>query len=196
MPASRPSPDPEEVAVGLLVRKRPCSCGSGRPRLDCCGWFRRVDDAHAASAYLIRQTRPARDLIGPFSPVALASLQAEAADLAARCPQFAEALLGSGDPVASDVRRVARAMERGPGFEPIVLGALRRADTPMARVAIERALVVVREAGLADEHVVAAAILELAAGPSPVTEIALRAAASGLVRRSRAVVGVGRPAHA
>jgi len=155
-----------------------------------------VDDAHAASAYLIRQTRPARDLIGPFSPVALASLQAEAADLASRCPQFAEALLGSGDPVASDVRRVARAMERGPGSEPIVLGALQRADTPMARVAIERALLVVREAGIADEHVVAAAILELAAGPSPVTEIALRAAASGLARRSRAVVGVGRPAHA
>jgi hypothetical protein len=178
--------------VGLLVRKRPCSCGSGRPRHDCCGWFRRVDEAHAASAYLTRQARPARDLIGPFSPTALTSLQAEAAELAHQCPQFADALLGSRDPVASDVRRIARALDRGPGAGASVQEALRRADTPMARVAVARALVAVREAGLADEHVAAAALLELAAGPSPITEIALRAAAADLSGRSRAV----RPAQA
>ena len=182
--------------MGLLVRKRPCSCGSGRARHDCCGRFRRVDETRAAAAYLIRQARPARDLVGPFSPVALASLQAEAVDLAVRCPQFAEALLGSRDPVASDLRRLARVLERGPGNEAMIRAAVQHADTPMARVAIARALLVVREAGLADEHVVAAAMLELAAGPSPLTEVSLRTAASGLVRRSRVPVGVGRPAHA
>jgi len=136
--------------------------------------------------------------VGPFSTAALVSLQAEAADLATQCPQFAEALLGSRDPVAADVRRVARAIEQGPAAEAALRGALRRADTPMARVAVARALLVVREAGLADEHVVAAAMLELAAGPSPspITELALHAAAAGLVRRARVTVGVGRPAHA
>jgi len=128
--------------------------------------------------------------------MALASLQAEAADLTTQCPQFAEALLTSRDPVAGDVRRVARALEQGPGAEAALRGALHRADTPMARVAIARALLIVREAGIADEHVVAAAMLELAAGPSPITELAVRAAATGLVRRSRVAVGVGRPAHA
>ena len=175
---------------------RSCACGSGRKRGECCGWFRRVDEARAASAYLIRQARPARDLVGPFSPAALASLQTEAADLATGCPQFAEALLGSKDPVASDVRRIARAIEQGRGSDAALHVAVRRADTPMARVAIARALTIVREAGLADEHVVAAALLELAAGPSPITEIALQIAAAGLVRRAPVTVGVGRPAHA
>ena len=175
---------------------RACACGSGRRRSHCCGWFRRVDEGRAATAYLLRQARPARDLVGPFAPPALASLQAEAAALTTRCPQFAEALLTSRDPVASDVRRVARAFEQGPGAETALRAALRRADTPMARVAIARALLVVREAGLADEHVVAAAMLELAGGPSLITELALRTAAAGLVRRARVAVGVGRPAHA
>jgi hypothetical protein len=175
--------------VGLLVRKRPCSCGSGRPRHDCCGWLHRVDQGHAASAYLARQARPARDLVGPFSTAALTSLQAEAAELAHRCPQFAAALLRAGDRVAGDVRRVARAraLDRGPGAGSLFRDAVRRADTPMARVAVARALVAVREAGLADEHVVAAAVLELAAGPSPITEIAVCAAAAELAGRSRAV---------
>jgi hypothetical protein len=133
--------------------------------------------------------------VGPFSAVGLASLQAEAAELAHRCPQFTEALLGSREPVASDLRRVARALERGPAFEPLVRRALQHADTPMARVAVARALLLVRESGLADEHVVAAAMLELAAGPSPVTEIALRAAALGLVKGGRVGVHVGQPAH-
>ena len=180
--------------LGLAAGKRLCSCGSGLPRRACCGWFR-VDEGRAATAYLTRQARPARDLVGPFSPVGLASLQAEAAELAHRCPQFTEALLGSREPVASDLRRVARALERGPAFEPLVRRALQHADTPMARVAVARALLLVRESGLADEHVVAAAMLELAAGPSPVTEIALRAAALGLVKGGRVGVHVGQPAH-
>ena len=181
--------------MGLRLGKRPCPCGSGASRHACCGWFG-VDEARAAAAYLVRQARPARDLVGPFSAMGLASLQAEAADLARRCPQFAEALLGSRDPVSADLRRVARAMERGPAFEPLVRRAVQQADTPMARVAVARALLLVREAGLADEHVVAAAMLELSAGASPITEIALRAAAEGLVRASRAAVRVSQPAPA
>ncbi len=181
--------------MGLAVVKRACSCGSGLPRRVCCGWFR-VDEGRAAATYLSRQVRPARDLVGPFSAVGLASLQAEAADLARRCPQFTEALLGSREPVASDLRRVARALERGPAFEPLVRRALQGADTPMARVAIARALLLAKEAGLADEHVVAAGMLELAAGPSPITEIALRTAAAGLARGGRVGIHVGQPAHA
>ncbi len=181
--------------MGLLVSKRLCSCGSGAPRRVCCGWFR-VDDGRAAAAYLTRQARPARDVVGPFSSLGLASLQAEAAELARQCPQFAEVLLGSRDPVASDLRQVARALERGPAFEPLVRRALQRADTPMARVAIARALLLVREAGLADEHVTAAAMIELASGPSPLTQTALRAAAAWLVRGGRAGVRSRQPAPA
>jgi hypothetical protein len=165
------------------------------PRRACCGWFR-VDEGRAASAYLARQARPARDLVGPFSAIGLASLQAEAADLARRCPQFSEVLLGSREPVVGDLRRVARAIERGPAFEPLVRRAVHAADTPMARVAVARALLLVREADLADEHVVAAAMLELAAGPSPITEVALRSTAAGLVRAGRAGLPVGEPAPA
>ena len=184
--------------MGLLVRKRSCPCGSGRPRHGCCGWFRRVDVARVAAVYLTRQARLARDLVGPFSPAALTSLQAEAAELASRCPQFSRALLSSRDPVPSDVRRVARAIEGGAGAGPSVRDALRRADTPLARVAVARALVTVREAGLADEHVVAAAVLELGSGPSPITETAVCAAAAELTGRSWAVgtAAVGSPAHA
>jgi hypothetical protein len=165
------------------------------PRRVCCGWFG-VDEGRAASSYLARQARPARDLVGPFSALGLASLQAEAAELARRCPQFSEALLGSREPVVGDLRRVARAIERGPAFEALVRRAVQAADTPMARVAIARALLLVREEGLADEHVVAAAMLELAAGPSPITEVALRAAAAGLARAGREGVRVGAAAPA
>jgi len=184
--------------VGLLERNRSCPCGSGRPRHSCCGWLRRIDPTRVAAAYLTRQARLARDLVGPFSPAALTSLQAEAAELAYRCPHFPRALLSAREPVSSDVRRVARALDRGPASGPSVREALRRADTPLARVAVARGLVAVREAGLADEHVVAAAVLELASGPSPVTEVALCSAAATLTGRATpvATAQVRSPAHA
>ena len=165
--------------MGLLILKRPCSCGSGRDARNCCGLFRLVSQRDAASAYLSRQARHARDLIGPFSPAATTTLRAEAATLPARCEVFTDALLASREPVGSEVRKVALALERsrsGQLGSRHVLAALESADSPMARVAVAKALITMREAGYIDEYLAAAALLELAEVASPITEAALLAA--------------------
>lgn len=166
--------------MGKLVRKRPCPCGSGRPARDCCGRFRRLSDAEIARSYLSRQARQARDLIGPFSPQALHALQREAAALPLRHDSFTNALLAAPTSVAEEIRRMARAMQRrseaGDEVAPPRLTAT-RADTPMARVAVAKALLALREEGVVDEHLAAAAVIELANGPSPLATAALLQAA-------------------
>jgi hypothetical protein len=172
----------------MLVLKRPCPCGSGRTARDCCGRFRRLSPSQVADAYLHRQARQARDLVGPFAPTALAALQAEAATLPARCDLFADALLAT---VGSDVRRLSRDALHTPeaDIDAVALSALHRravqADTPVARVAIAKAIVALREAGSIDEHLAAAALVELSGARSPLTEAALVEAAIsvGAVRR-------------
>jgi len=163
--------------VGVLVRKRPCPCGSGRLARDCCGRFRRLSEMEMSVAFLGRQSRQARDLIGPFSPVALEALRAEAATLPAQCTAFTAALLAAPDPVPADVRKLARAVElaaRGaPDADPRLRAALHRADSPVARVAVARALIALREGGLVDEHLAAAALVALPGGRSTLAEAAL-----------------------
>lgn len=167
--------------MGKLVRKRPCPCGSGRPARDCCGRFRRLSDAEIARSYLSRQARQARELIGPFSPQALHALQQEAAALPLLHDSFTSALLAAPGSVPDEIRRMARGMQRrsdaGDEVTPPRLTAT-RADTPMARVAVAKALLTLREDGVVDEHLAAAAVIELANGPSPVATAALLQAAA------------------
>lgn len=177
--------------MGKLVRKRPCPCGTGRPARDCCGRFRRLSDAEIARSYLSRQARQARDLVGPFSPQALHALQTEAATLPGRHDTFTDALLAAPDSVSGEIRRMARALQRrseaGDEITAPRLSAT-RADTPMARVAVAKALLALREEGVVDEHIVAAAVIELAGGPSPL-------AAAAVIQAAGVVAGVmGRPA--
>lgn len=166
--------------MGKLVRRRPCPCGTGRPARDCCGRFRRLSEAEIARSYLSRQARAARDLIGPFSPAALDALQAEAAGLPARYDVFTAAILAAPDAVTTEVRRLAGAMKRQSASTiegPTPRLRPDRADSPMARVAVTKALVALREEGAIDEHLAAAAVIELAAGPSRLVGAALVEAA-------------------
>jgi len=178
----------------MLVRKRPCPCGSGRPARHCCGRFRRLKDEEVASAFLGRQARKARDLIGPFSPAALDALRREAASLPTRCDTFTDALLTAGDEVAAVVERIGRAVARVQGRPAkeragILESVVRRGDSPLARVAVAKAIIALREAGTVDEHLAAAVLVSLPNGVSLLTEAALLEA--GVV-----VAGVeSRPAH-
>jgi hypothetical protein len=133
---------------------------------------RRERASDAATSFLGRQARGARDLIGPFSADAVASLQEEAALLPESYDLFAESLL-SANGVAADLRDVRRMIGRGAPD-----AAVRRADTPEARVAVALTLVALRESGEIDEHLAAAALLELVNGRSPLTEAALVRAAA------------------
>jgi hypothetical protein len=144
-------------------------------------FIRRPRADEAAVAYLSRQARAARDLIGPFSAAAVAALQAEAATLPDRCELFTSALLATPGVAAS-----IREMRRG-----VVALALRAADTPEARVTVAKTIVALRESGMVDEHLAAAALVELVSGRSPLTEAALLRAASG--PSSRAVATAPSP---
>ncbi|GAC1591240.1 MAG: hypothetical protein NVS3B21_09540 [Acidimicrobiales bacterium] len=168
--------------MGMLVGKRSCPCGTGRPARDCCGRFRRLSDAEIARSYLSRQARAARDLIGPFSPAALVTIQAEAAGLPARLPDvFAAALLSANVGVAGDVRRLAKAIQRADTVGASPAGVrTSRADSPVARAAVAKAMIALREAGTIDEHVTAASLVELSAGRSALMEAALFQAANDL----------------
>jgi len=119
----------------------------------------------------------------------MTTMWAEAVTLPARCDLFTDTLLVSREPVGSEVRKLARALERsrsGQLGSRQVLAALESADSPMARVAVAKALVIMREAGHIDEYLAAAAFLELAAVASPITEAALLAA-------GRSVAGLDLP---
>ena len=140
----------------MLMRKRACQCGSGRYASDCCGRFRRLTPTEIANAYLSRQARQAREVIGPFSQAAVATLQAEAATLPDRCDLFTETLLASP---AAVIRQVQR-----------------RADTAPVRVAVAKAVIALREAGTLDEHLAAAALVDLTRPQSALCTAALAAA--------------------
>jgi hypothetical protein len=148
--------------------------------------LRRVGSSEAAAAYLRRQARNARDVVGPFSSGAVAALQAEAATLPDRCDLFSEALLTT-PALAAGIRDLRRAVRRGESP-----AGLRHADTAEARVSVAKTFVALREAGLVDEHLVAAALLQLIDGRSPITEAALMRAAAG----GEAVPAVAGPSRA
>jgi hypothetical protein len=154
----------------MHLRKRACGCGSGRPARDCCGRFRRLTRDEIATAYLHRQARHARDLIGPFAAPAIAALQAEAASLPSRCEVFTGALRSAVPSALRELQNSAMTPER-------LWARAAAADTVVARAAVSKAIVTLREAGEIDEHLAAAAIIELASGRSRLCEAALVEAA-------------------
>jgi hypothetical protein len=105
-----------------------------------------------AAAYLGRQARQAREVLGPFASSAVARLQEEAATLPDRCDVFATALH------AARIHRLD--------------------DTPAVRVALAKAVIALRESGTIDEHLAAAALLDLTAAHSLVSDAARRQAAT------------------
>jgi len=175
--------------MGMLMRKRPCPCGSGRAARECCGRFRRLSDVEIASAHLSRQARRSRDVVGHFSTAALETLQGEAVTLPGRCGSFADALLLGPRPVLTDIRRAASALARLNGSSAdgrlALRGALQRADTPLARVIVAKTVLALREQGAIDEHLAAAALIELSGPRSALTEDAVFHTAAVIVERGR-----------
>jgi hypothetical protein len=138
-----------------------------------------VSEREAAAAHVQRQSRVGWETVSPFSTSALAALQAEAACLPRRSDVFRDALAVARDPVAGDLRRLARALQRtGDPEHPAVQAALRRADTPIARAAIAKAVTTLRESGEVDEYVAGAGLFELAGYRSALADAALLQAAS------------------
>lgn len=181
--------------MGKLLRSRPCSCGSGRPARSCCGRFRRVSERDAAIAHVRRQSRRGWETVSPFSSEAIAALQDEAAALPARSETFSAALSTGRDPVGSDVRRLGRALQRaGSPDHPAVHAALRRADTPVARAAVAKAIAALRESGEVDEYLAGAALFDLSGYRSRITDAALLAAAATVSGRPVAARTPARPA--
>ncbi|MHB8463496.1 MAG: hypothetical protein ACYDH6_13775 [Acidimicrobiales bacterium] len=137
----------------MLLLNRACQCGSGRRARDCCGRFRHLSSEEVAQAYLSRQARQARDVVGPFSTAAVAALQTEAATLPERCALFSDALVST--------RHVRRGV-----------------DTPTVRAALVKATIALREAGAVDEHLAAATIIDLTQPSSAVCDAAMAEAAA------------------
>jgi len=163
--------------MGWLVHPRPCPCGSGRIARDCCGRFTRLSEADVARAYLHRQARPARDLVAPFSPGGFDGLRRELVGLPEGQPTVAAALSGrAADEVARLVNAAARRDdESGRSLIRAVVG---QADLPLARVALAKAVIALREDRAIDEHLAAAAILDLDGPKSELLAAALRRAAT------------------
>ena len=159
--------------MGWLVHPRPCPCGSGRVARDCCGRFTRLSEADVARAHLHRLARPARDLVAPFSPGGFDGLRRELAGLPGRQPKVAAALSGrAGDEVARLVNAAAsRDEESGRSLIRAVVG---QAQLPLARVALAKAIIALREDRTVDEHLAAAAILDLDGPKSELLAAALR----------------------
>jgi hypothetical protein len=129
-----------------------------------------------ARAHLRRQARGARDVLAPFSPSGLHGLRAEVGALARTHPDLASAVTGS------DGARLAVAAARhgGDTIEAFVRVAIRRHPLALARVALARAVIALREARAVDEYLAAAAIVDLDQPSSALLEGAVLAAAEAV----------------
>ena len=165
--------------MGWLVRPRPCPCGSGRVARDCCGRFTRLSEADVARAYLHRQARPARDLVAPFSPGGFDGLRRELAGLPDKQPTVAAALTGRA---AGEVARLvnAAAHRDEESSRSLIRAVVGQADLPLARVSLAKAVIALREDRTIDEHLAAAAILDLDGPKSELLAAALRRAAAAM----------------
>jgi hypothetical protein len=171
--------------VRRLVRTRPCPCGSGRAARDCCGRFKRVRDVDVARAYLHRQARAARELLAPFSPGGLDGLRHELATLPSRYRLVADALRGPATPEVS--RLAAAAARRAGDVDAFVTAMVAHIDTPLARAALAKAVVAERAQADLDEHLAAAALVDL---DNPRSELLL-AATLAAVRDRLTIAGAG-----
>ena len=159
--------------MSRLLRTRPCPCGSGRAARDCCGRFRRLPEAEVARAYLHRQARTAREVLAPFSPGGLAGLRSELVGLPSAHPVMEQAWRG---PTTLAVERlIAAAQKRAGDAEAFVHAMLARLDTPLMRVALARATIALRQEGAIDEHLAAAALVDLDQAGSVLLEAAVLA---------------------
>lgn len=163
--------------MGWLVRTRPCPCGSGRAARDCCGRFKRLSEPDAGRAYVHRQARSARELLAPFSPSGMDGLRRELSLLPGTQALVSDAL---GGRVAGEVSKLVEAAARRdpPAGDHLIASVVARAGLPMARVALAKAVIALREEGAVDEHLAAAAILDLDGPQSALLGAALGHAAA------------------
>jgi hypothetical protein len=170
--------------MGWLVRPRPCPCGSGRLARDCCGRFARPSEADVGRAYLRRQARAARELLAPFSPAGFDGLRRELAGLPWSEETIAAAL--SGRAAAEVSRLVGAAAKRDEQSSGALIRAVvGQAGLPIARVALAKAVIALRQEGALDEHLAAAAILDLDGPKSELLAAALLHAARPPASASR-----------
>jgi hypothetical protein len=182
--------------MGWLVRPRPCPCGSGRVARDCCGRFRRLSEADVARAHVHRQARAARELLYPFSAGGMEGLRHELSSLPAAQDRVGSALQGRA---ATEVAKLVSAAARRdqPAGEALIGAVTARAGLQLARVALAKAVMALREDGEIDEHLTAAAIVDLdgpasvllAAAVSHDAAVARARRQAAPDRRQRATVG-------
>jgi hypothetical protein len=105
-----------------------------------------------------------------------------------------QALVGAalGERAAAEVSKLvlAAAKRDGPAGDALIATVVGRAGLPMARVALAKAVIALREEGALDEHLAAAAILDVDGPQSTLLAAALRRAAAEL-RTAREARGHG-----
>jgi hypothetical protein len=113
-----------------------------------------------ARAHLHRQARAARDLLAPFSPSGIEGLRREVSELPRRHAELPAGLWSSPAP---EVARLLSAATRRRGHEvsSFLTSVLTYADLPLARVAVARGVLALREREAIDEHIAAAALVDL-----------------------------------
>jgi len=162
-----------------LGRSTACTCGSGRLARDCCGRFHRISDEDAARAHVRRHAQVVRDLLTPFSAAGLEGLRREMLAL----PQTHGELSAAVTDAPDSARLIAAAGQRPAYISASVGAALVRTDLALARVALTKAIVRLREAGTIDDYVAAAALVDLDSSPSGLLTTAVEQAAMSAGRR-------------
>ncbi|MBA2273188.1 MAG: SEC-C domain-containing protein [Actinobacteria bacterium] len=146
--------------MGKPRRNDQCTCGSGRKVKHCCGVRSGPSEAALAKAFLSAQARAAAvDLIS-LGEADLARLYGELFDL----PEHDLSLMTPLPEVfTSDLARLCRAAARmDPDATDAALpGVLARADTPVARAALARAVIALRDSGQLDDKLAAGALVDL-----------------------------------
>lgn len=148
--------------MGAAGRNGQCGCGSGRKAKRCCGVRRGPSEADLARAFLAGQVGPAARMLRGCSDDELLDLQAEMLEL----PTVDTSLqLPLPRLLTPDVERLLVAIEEGDldDIDDALPAVLARVDTPVARAALARNVLALREHGRIDPRVAAAALIELSA---------------------------------
>src|SRR4051812_44061879 len=132
--------------MGATGRNEQCGCGSGRKAKRCCDVQRGPSEADLARAFLAGQVVPAARVLSRCSDDELDDLQSEMLELPTIDPSLQ---IPRPRLLTPDVDRLLVAVEEGAldDIDAALPAVLARADTPLARAELARAMLTLRGRG-------------------------------------------------
>jgi hypothetical protein len=149
------------AGMACVGRNDPCPCGSGRKAKRCCGVRRGTSEDSLARAFVAHASREAAGELRWVSDPELEGLFDELWELPAVDLSLQVELPKLFSP---ELDLLAEAVRDGDPDPELLEGVVTRIDTPVERARLARAVVAGAEAGVIEDRLAAAALVDLGSG--------------------------------